>query len=455
MRLGFFLVVVFATPVFAQNDNAASVDNQPEEVVVVPSTDSVSLSEDGKVSLDFRDAEIRTVLQVLALKSNVNIVAGPEVAGTVSIQLNDVPWKQALDVILQTYNYVHEQRGNVIIVTTVQNLRQRREDSILLQDQEPMVTKTFPLNFGKASEVVASAEKIISERGKVDFDERTNTIIVTDTVSQVDLMEQVIRQLDTTTPQVLIEAKIIETTFTNTENLGIDWTTALTVAGAQRPTTFPFTNSSENKYARDNFVTPDTTAGSANTEFTFGTLNFTQLKAVFELLRTRSTTNILSAPRIVTVDNKAASIVVGSQYPIPSYVYNEDQARLQINGFEYKDIGIIFEVTPHVNSSEYVTLDIEPRITGILEFVTVENTSLPRLSNQTAKTSIVIKDGNTLVIGGLIKDQTTDTKKKTPFLGDVPILGLIFQKKNEQITKTDLMIFVTPHIITPVVASGS
>ncbi len=185
-----------------------------------------------------------------------------------------------------------------------------------------------------------------------------------------------------------------------------------------------------------------------DTDFKFGTLNFSQLQAVLELLRTRTDTNILSNPRVVTLDNQTARIVVGSQYPLPQYTYNEEQARLQVSGWEYKDIGIIFAVTPHVNNAGFITIDLEPKVTEILDFVTVENTSLPRLSTEEAKTRVMIKDGETLVIAGLIKDKVTDIKKKTPILGDIPLLGLIFQKSEKTVAKTDLLIFMTPHIIT-------
>jgi len=166
------------------------------------------------------------------------------------------------------------------------------------------------------------------------------------------------------------------------------------------------------------------------------------------MLTTRSDTNILSNPRIVTLDNKMAKITVGSQYPIPKYSYNEDQAKLQVSDWEFKDIGIIFEVTPHVNNAGHVTLDINPKITAILDYVTVENTSMPQLSSEEVTTSVMIKDGETLVIAGLIKDQSTDVKKKLPILGDIPIFGLLFQKTEKTSVKTDLLIFLTPHIIT-------
>ena len=413
----------------------------------VPET---SVSRPGNVTLDLRDADIRNVLRILAYQSGVNIVAGPDVVGLVTIHLQDVPWQRALDVILSTYGYGYDRQGNIITVTTIENLKKRREDAQLLAEQEPLGTKTFTLNFAKASAVVVSVEKMKTSRGSINFDERANTLIVRDIPSNIDLIGEVISVLDTTTPQVLIEAKVIETTLNNTENLGIDWVVKATATGPKRPHIWPFASrTTSNKFL------PDAIPAAPSADFSYGTINFVQLQAVLELLRTRSDTNILSNPRIVTLDNQQAKIVVGSQYPIPTYTYNEQQARLQVSGWEYKDIGIIFDVTPHVNQAGFVTLDIEPQITDILDFVTVENTQLPRLSNETAKTQVMIKDGETLVIAGLIKDKLTDTKKKVPILGDVPVLGLLFQKSEKTKVKTDLLIFLTPHIITPSLESAS
>ncbi len=437
------LAVIFlaSTIAWAQPQQPQAASSQPADQQALQN--DVSLSKEGNVSLDFREADIRNVLRILAYKSGVNIVAGPEVVGLVTIQLNDVPWVQALDVILSTYGYGYDRKGNIITVTTIENLKKRREDAQLLADQEPLSTKTYLLNYAKASEAVASIEKIKSPRGTVNFDERTNSLILRDIPGNLELIDDVINTLDKTTPQVLIEAKIIETDLNSDENLGIDWVVEATASGSARPTTYPFTTvSTATKYTPDPI--PATEDG-----FSYGTLNFSQLQAVLELLRTRTDTNILSNPRIVTLDNKKASIVVGSQYPIPTYTYNEEQARLQVSGWEYMDIGVIFDVTPHVNNAGVVTLEIEPKVTDILDFVTVENTSLPRLSNESATTQVLIKDGQTLVIAGLIKDKTTDIKKRVPILGDIPILGLAFQKSEKNITKTDLLIFLTPHIITP------
>jgi len=397
----FCMILLVSSAVMAQEQNAAQVSGAAEPAVEAIQEGVSDVSKSGNVSLDLREADIRNVFKILAFKSGVNIVASPEVTGIVTIQLKDVPWQQALDVIVQTYGYAYEKRGSIIIVTTVENLKQRREDAMILSEQEPLETKTFTLNFGKASEKIESIEKMKSDRGSINFDERTNTIIVTDASSKIQLISQVIEKLDSTTPQVLIEAKIVKTNFTDQEDLGMDWGTQVTAGGAARTTTWPFSNSSENSFLGDPFQ------GIDDENFTYGTLDFSQLSAVFEMLKTRTNTDIISSPKLITLDNQPAEIVVGTQYPIPSYTYNEEQARLQVSGWEYKDIGVIFNVTPSVNTAGFVTLEVEPQITAITGSVTVENTSLPQLSNESSKTKVMVKDGDTLVIAGLVKEQTT------------------------------------------------
>src|SRR5208283_3536717 len=174
--------------VFAGADNTSS------------AADQVKMSDSGIVSLDFQDADIKSVLKVLAFKSGVNIVAAPDVTGVVTIQLNDVPWQKALDVILSTYGYGYERRGNIITVMTVENLKKYREDSTALQAEESLVSRTFVLSFAKAADAMKVVEKMKSARGFVNFDERTNALIVRDPESNVELIAEVIKSIDTITP---------------------------------------------------------------------------------------------------------------------------------------------------------------------------------------------------------------------------------------------------------------
>lgn len=430
-------------PATTTTDSAQSAvaTTSAEPALAVPA--AIMLSSKGLVSLDFQDADIKNVLKVLAYKSGTNIVAGPEVTGTITIQLTDVPWQKALEVVLSTYGYGYERRGNIIMVTTIENLKKRHEETQLLSDQEPLMTKTYLLNFAKASEVVDSISKMKTSRGQINFDPRTNAVIVRDVQGNMDLIDDVIKTLDTVTPQILIEAKIVETTLSNTENLGIDWTVKGTATGASHPTVFPFVSNNTNK-----FLPSHAFADPTGTPFTYGTLSAQALSAVLEMLHARTDTHILSNPKIVTLDNQAAKIVVGTQFPIPQYTYNQEQAKLQVSGWEYKDIGIIFNVTPHVNNANLVTLDLHPTVTDITSSAVIESTTLPILSVEEAVTKVMVADGQTLVIAGLIKNKTTLKKKKVPFLGDIPLLGEAFKKKEDGDERTELLIFLTPHIIT-------
>ena len=188
----FVSAMLIASPVCAQEAMERSgvespLIEQPRvgQAVEEISDEKVVGEQEGEVSLDFRDADIQNVLRILALKSGVNIVTGPEVTGLVTIQLKDVPWKRALEVILETYGYGYQQKGEIISVTTIENLKKRREDAQLLEEQEQLVTKTFVLNYATASVVIASIEKMKTDRGSINYDDRTNALIVRDIESNV------------------------------------------------------------------------------------------------------------------------------------------------------------------------------------------------------------------------------------------------------------------------------
>ncbi len=405
---------------------------------------------DGCVSFDFQGADIRNVLQILSYKSGFNIVIDPEVTGVVTIQLTNVPWEDALNVILNTYGYGYEKRGNILTITTIEKLKISRQNALSLAEQEPIQTKAFVLNYAKASEALASIEKMLTPRGSLNFDQRTNAIIIRDPAGNIEQISGVIEKLDAPTQQVLIEAKIIKTSLGDDEKLGINWGLGVTAAGAARPTYFPFTQSTSNKYSQGLDFDPD------DATFKFGTLDFSGVQAILDILKTRSNTEILSNPRIVTLNNQKARISVGEQYPFPQYNYNEESDKLQISGYEYKDIGVIFEVTPYVNNVGMITLYVEPKVTARGDSAAVEGgIDLPVLSVEEASTRVMIQDGQTLVIAGLIKDQAVKIRKKVPILGSIPLLGLIFQKKETELTKTELLIFITPSILTEKIPDDS
>jgi type IV pilus assembly protein PilQ len=414
----------------------------------------------GLVSLNFQDADIRSVLKVLAFKSGVNIVAAPDVTGVVNIELKDVPWQKALNVILSTYGYGFDRKENIITVMTVENLKKYREDSLSLESQEPLVSRTYILNYARAQDTLKVIEKLISKRGFINFDARTNAIVVRDLESNLELISGVIKSIDTVTPQVMIETKIVETDLTDTENLGVDWVLQASISGATKPTIFPFTekggifgNGGTGSFnpTSTSFLTAPAPglATSTSPGFTYGTINASQLQATLQILSTRSTTKILSNPRIVTLDNQKAKINIGIEYPEAIYSFNSNTGQLQVTGYSQLPIGVNFEVTPHVNNAGMVTLALHPQISALTSTVTVDNNQLPQTTNQEAETNVMVEDGKTLVIGGLITEQKNVNKSKVPILGDIPWLGDLFFKNTKTVkTKSEVLIFLTPHIIT-------
>jgi len=425
-------------------------------------------SETGLVSLNFQDADIRNVLKVLAFKSGVNIVAAPDVTGVVNIELKDVPWQKALDVILSTYGYGFDRKGNIITVMTVENLKKYREDSVSLEGQEPLVSRTFSLSFAKAEDVLKIIDKLISKRGFINFDQRTNSIIVRDLENNLELIAGVIKSLDTISQEVMIETKVIETDINNSDTLGIDWVLQASMTGASQPTIFPFTEntgffgSGAGKgyfpTATTNFsgVTGPGVTNGATPGFTYGTINASTLSATLQALSTHGKTRTLSNPRVVTLDNEKVTFNVGVQYPMPQYSFNSTSGQQQISGYTFTPIGINFEVTPHVNNAGWITLDLHPDISAIDQMVTLQAASsttgsavqIPELSDRTIQTKVMVENGKTLVIAGLISDVKNVNKNKVPFLGDIPWLGKFFSSTSTTVTKTELLIFLTPHIIT-------
>ncbi|MBU0759340.1 MAG: type IV pilus secretin PilQ [Candidatus Omnitrophica bacterium] len=450
LRFSGILVIMFfvAVSLCAQEADTEAMDSD--------ATDSVSTSP-GNVTLDFKDADITNVLRILSYKSGINIVAGKDVTGPVTIRLTDVPWDKALEVILRTYGYTYEREENIIRVTTTENLA-----------KEELVTEVFSLNYASSKDVPAAIEEMLSDRGSIKYDERANLVIVTDIATNIYKIRQVIEKLDKRTQQVNIEAKIIETTLDKDDKLGINWTTQITASGAARPMIAPF---HRGQYGGHFYPNADTSAEAGTSigvfpteggtafplalpsNFTLGTLDFTQLRAVLQILKSKTNTKIISNPRITTLDNKEANIVVATTFSIPTYERNDSTGNIEVTGYEEKELGITLSVTPQVNPEGYIVVKLEPEVSAFLAWDTFSTSGgtiqAPRFSTRRASTQVMVKDGDTIVIGGLIKENTIDTVVKVPILGDIPLLGLIFKKKEKSVDTTDLLFFITVNLVNP------
>lgn len=402
-----------------------------------------------KITMNFKDTEIRVVLEAIATNVGISIIAGKDVKGPVSFRVTDVAWEKGLDELLKAYGYAYVKDENIVRVTTLDALK-----------AENVTTEVFVLNYAKAETVSKSVQEMLSERGKINTDTTSNVVIITDIPTNIVKIKEVITRIDSRTPQVMIEAKIIETTLSSTETLGIDWTTRVTVSGAKRPTLLPWQREqrSQDFYPLGDpaATAPAFTGGGNSTDFpytvasnfTFGTLDFTSLKAVLEVLKTTGDSKIVSNPRVVTLSGKEAKIVVGTVLYIPTYERNSNTGQMEVTGYTEKDIGIKLTVTPTINEQGYIVANLHPEVSELLgwEQLTTD-IRVPTISTREATTEVMIKDGYTIVLGGLIKENITDSRTGIPLLKDIPIFGFLFGKKTKSVTKTDLLVFITPRIV--------
>ncbi len=453
-----FLLFMFSSSVSAQNEITPEAA-LPEDTSHIP-------SEEARVTVDFKDADILNVLRILSLKSNVNIVTGPEVRGTVTVRLTDVPWDKALEIVLRTYGYVYERTGNVIRVTTRENLA-----------GEELVTETFVLNYTTAKEVEEAVKEMLTERGRIKSVPRANVVIVTDVATNLYKIAKVIQTLDKRTPQVYIDSKVIRTALGDTENLGIDWNIAGGIGtGPVRPSTFPFTADKNVQFPfpfgrfQESFF-PQLASGtttirnerdfrafpqpgvSSTGAFTFGTMDFSTFRAVLNLLRSRTNTKIVSNPRIVVLNNQTAKVQVGKEIGLPTFERNETSGSFEVTGFTPRDVGVVLSVTPHVNNADEILVDLKPEVSSFDGFLPVGTTNLsfPSFTTTEASTQVLIKDNETIAIGGLLTDAHSGTENAIPFLSELPLLGKIFRSKRETVgssnEKIETIFFVTVHII--------
>ncbi len=440
---------------------AWSDETESGEVAVGESQPLQDLAPTGLISVDFKDADIRQVLRILSLKSGVDVVAGPDVEGLVTIKLTNVPWEQALDIVLRTYSFTYDRKGNVIRVMSLEAV-----------EQEALGTEVFALNYAKSKEVMEIVKEMLTERGKVKFDDRTNTVIVTDLPANLFQLKQVVERLDRQTPQVHIESRFVETRLTRDENLGIDWfdSMQLTVSPATSSTTFPYRTGATYGKVGETFLTrpgdlfyTGTSAATnavanqgfipnAGGQFVFGTITMSQLATTINMLKQRVDTRVISNPTIVTLNNQEASVQVGTDVNIPNFQVDPSTGRATVSGFQTRSTGIILKVKPQVNLEQEIVMDVKPEITTVGSDRTyASGITFPDFDVQKAQTQVRLVDGQTLAIGGLKRQAERVTQSKVPILGDIPILGALFTNRREQTPsgqdQLDLLIFMTVHLV--------
>jgi type IV pilus assembly protein PilQ len=357
------------------------------------------------------------VLRALSEYAGVNIVAGKDVKGTVTVRLHNVPWHQALEIILKAAGFAYREDPGVIRVDTAENLDKQDYDL-------PLSSVIYKLEFANPSEMLNKITAMLSPKGKANIDERTNSVVVTEVQPIHDKIIQLVKLLDTPTPQVEIMAKVVDLDASTSQGLGIDWT----LKGL------------ETRLIRGDVSMNEQPQIVGYGVFNIGTIpSLAQVTATIALLEEKGKAQTISSPRVSAVDNKKASILGGQKFGIPT----RDIAGNTV--ITFYTVGTKLEVTPHINSLEEITMEIKAEVSELDRASALAGR--PIITTSEAETKILVKDGNTVVIGGFIRKKETKAVRGIPILKSIPILGALFRETTTTYEDRELLIFLTPTII--------
>ena len=395
-----------------------------------------------KISIETNSMSVRDALRFISDEGGVNMIIADNVGGNVSLKLRDIPWDQAFVIIMKTKNLGYIRQGNVLRIATVQDLRAEEDQTIKLTTDrikiEPLVVKVFPINYAKVEDLSGRLKDFLTERGKAIGDPRTNSIVVTDIQQNLGRVEQLIQNLDTQPPQVLIEGRIIEATDSFQRQIGINWGFG---GGSLKV--------GSNKAGEDVLLRPRLSitngADASNTlGFTLGALDvFGSLNATLALAETENKIRILSSPRIVTLSNERASINQTIQRPYTT-ITPATASSPAIQNVTFKDLKLSLDVTPQITSDASVIMTIKVQRDLVGE--TVGNQA--SIETREANTKVMVKNGQTSVIGGVYQNDSNESISGVPWLKDIPVLGTLFRFKDTRTRRTELMIFLTPRIVS-------
>jgi type IV pilus assembly protein PilQ len=397
------------------------------------------------MTLSLKDADIKDLLRSFAQISGLNIIVQPGVSGTVTVEFVDVPWDQALEQILKINQLGYEIEGNVMRVAPISVLREEAEEEQRLRSAQaqavPLTTILKRVSYASARDVErvlrTGSNSVLSDRGTVIVDQRTNTLIITELPQFIDTVVAVIESLDIPEPQVMIEARIIETTKTFTRTLGINWGfDAISSAATGNTTGLVFPNNGVIDGGVD-LGQP----GSGTLGITLGNvLNTFNLDIALQAAESEGLINILSAPKITTLNNETASIQSGLQIPIQTVANSTVSV-------QFVNATLRLQVTPHVTAEGTVLMDIDIQKREPLLGLAPQGSTNAPISTKDARTNVIVRDGGTTVIGGIYEVTSDEGEDGVPGLSKVPILKHLFKNSRQREDNEELLIFITPRVV--------
>lgn len=443
---------------------------------------SMTAQQADTISVDFPEEEVRNIVRSVADLYGLNVVIPDLLQGTTTIKLDNVTWQQVFDVVLDPLGYTYVEEGNIIKIKSVTEI-----------DGEPPITQVFIINYARADDVRSAVAPMVdaAKGGLIQVDSRLNMLIVTERPSQMNNIQIIIDELDRATEQVMIESKFIEVSDGDNRNLGLDWSSlnsykVFGVEGMERTynkqdsraltnnrgfdsTVTTTDNQNSTVSATDQGVTfSDDTENGVDNEFENtleNSVDFTStitrgtnaifsagdFELILNLLQGYTDSRVVTNPTVVTLDGEEAKIVIGQQYPIPAYTYNDDRGTFEVSGFDFKDIGVVMSVRPQVNSDGFIRLEVNPELSSIEGTVAFGGAAqaIPVVSTTQTRSSVILKDGYTLAIGGLLQSSKNNRSTSVPFFSDVPLLGNLFKTESDTYAESNLIIFITAKTLNP------
>ncbi|POA30140.1 MULTISPECIES: type IV pilus secretin PilQ [unclassified Pseudomonas] len=439
-----------------QTDNKLTVSVRPMTVDDLQKRNADRFAYSGeKLSLNFQDIDVRSVLQLIADFTNLNLVASDTVQGGITLRLQNVPWDQALDLVLKTKGLDKRKIGNVLLVAPADEIaareRQELESRKQIAELAPLRRELLQVNYAKAADIaklfqsVTSAEAKVDERGSITVDERTNNIIAYQTQDRLDELRRIVAQLDIPVRQVMIEARIVEANVDYDKSLGVRWGGSVRNKG-----NWNASGVSNGANASSTIGTPGSTStnspfvdmGAAGNTSGIGIAFITDNVLLdLELTAMEKTGNgeIVSQPKVVTSDKETAKILKGTEIPY------QEASSSGATSVAFKEASLSLEVTPQITPDNRIIMEV--KVTKDEPDYLNKVQDVPPIKKNEVNAKVLVNDGETIVIGGVFSNTQSKVVDKVPFLGDVPYLGRLFRRDVVSEKKSELLVFLTPRIM--------
>jgi type IV pilus assembly protein PilQ len=402
----------------------------------------------GTFSIEVEGADIRTVLRAISEFSGRNIVVSGEISGKVRVALKNVAWQDALRTVLRSNGLDYVEENGILRVDQMQKLQaeavERETSKAKQQELMALETRIVKLNYANAGELTTALVGSLTKRGSILVERRTNSLIISDLPERLGPVEKMAHDLDTATPQIEITAKLVDVDVEALRGLGVEWNIAPAKPELWAGTSLPGGGAIHNGDRTLNAAAEHKTGitDPAN-RMTFGIFkSWASIEAQLQTLEQSRKAKIISNPRITTVDNREARILVGQKIPL----IVQDVAGNPVS--QLQTIGVLLRVTPHLTADKKIVMDLHPEVSDLSTQSTVQGGVI--INTSEADTRVMVDDGQTAVIGGLIRSNEGTVRRGVPYLKDIPLLGLLFSSTNTVNSSRELLIFVTPRIISSV-----